>query len=123
LAGDGRRLITELDAQGFGVAAAGWVKTADDGRPYLYIVPRVPVEAPYHGYKAIQPILRTLPDARISLMDIKVINPDHPLGRGIVWTANRFPGPGPTWSYGPDLGGVPIDEPAYIYAPTPVPTA
>jgi hypothetical protein len=122
-ASDGRRLLAELAAKGFDVVAAGWVKTTDDGQPYLYIVPGVAIDSPWDGYQAIQPVLRSLPDVQLRLTDIKVIRPDEPLARGIVWVARRFSGPHPTWYRGTDLGGVPIDGMAYIYPAAPAPAS
>jgi hypothetical protein len=125
LINDGQKLVEELPQRGFEVTAAFWIKAAEDGEWYFYIVsPAVDVEGLAQAYRRLHPLIRRMPQPFwIDPLEVKLIGPENPIAREILAILGRTPGPKgwPIHWGGKKLGNVSIDG-AYLYllpAPTP----
>jgi hypothetical protein len=112
---DGKALLEELSEDRFDVTVAFWAKADDGGRWSLYIgsaaVRSVSIA---DAYRELYAALRRLPDARLSLSDIKILDPDDPVARDAIRARDRVPGRLPKRYRGERLGDLAIEE-AYIY--------
>ena len=125
----GEKLLARLRDRGVDVTAACWAKTVEDDKPYPYIASRAIVD---HGIRPAYGEVRTAreslsgewghPLERIDPFTVNLVPPDNPMARALVDIHRRFPDRFATWFQGPDLGGTPLDGPAYIYPPTPAAT-
>jgi hypothetical protein len=117
---DGLRFVTQLGRDAFEVVLAFWVRTSEEGSWYLYLAsPAVDAERIGDAYRIAYASLNKLPDSSLSLSDIRLVHPDHPIAQDVREILRRYP-PGrmPTRSRCPTLGGLAIDE-VYIYPPQP----
>jgi hypothetical protein len=124
---DGKRLIDRLLENGIGVTAAGWLKEAESGQWFLYIVTPLVGEdgATKAAYRRVNTVIRGLRKESfwIDPLEIKLIGPTDSIGRDLHGIPPRTPGPRVStipWG-GKRLGNLSI-EGAYLY-PLPTPTA
>jgi len=120
---DGRRIVEQLALDGFEVAAAFWLKAAEDGQWYFYIVSPVPTgERLNVTYGRLHTIIRSIPEPQsIDPLEVRLIEPSDTLAKDVLAIHARAPGPKGRpirWS-GPQLGNVSIES-AYLY---PLPAA
>jgi hypothetical protein len=116
---DGKRLIDRLVEEGIPVAAAGWLKEAEDGQWFLYIAsPLVDEEgATKAAYRRVNAVIRQMPQPFwIHPLEIKLVEPGSPIARAMRELNARIPGPSPIRYGGAQIGGMSI-EGAYIYPP------
>lgn len=115
---DGRRLIERLAQEGFPVSAAGWVKEADGGFWYLYLVsPAVEAEGIKKGYRRVHTVIRSMPQPFwIDPFDVKLVGPSESVAQAILDLQPRTATRQPVRQGAASLGNVSIDE-AYIYPP------
>jgi hypothetical protein len=121
---DGSRFIERLVAEGIEVCAAGWLKEADSGHWYLYIVtPLVGDDgATRQAYRRILPFTQQMPAPyAVDSFRIKVVAPLSPVGEAMVKLLKRYSIAAPMRYDDYRLGDVNV-EVAYIY-PLPVITA
>lgn len=116
----GKQLLDQLVREEVPVAAAAWLKEADSGLWYLYVVtPLVGKDgATMEAYRQVLRVLRASPQPSwIDSMEIKAIGPTHPLARELLDVSGRFPGTngGPMRWRGPTLDHLGIDA-NYPYA-------
>jgi hypothetical protein len=120
---DGRKIVEQLPQGGFEVTAAFWLKAAEDGQWYFYIVsPVAERERLSEAYGWLHTLIRTMPPPRwIDPLEVKLIGPSNPIAREVLVIHNRGPGPNgcPIRWGGQQLGNIRIDE-AYLY---PLPAA
>jgi hypothetical protein len=114
---DGQRLVNQLARDGFGVAAAFWLKARDDGPWHLYIAsPSVRREKVGEAYRFVYAALSKLPGPGLSLSEVKLVESGDPVAREVDEFLRRYPGPNGTRLPHPVLGGMAFDE-AYLYPP------
>ncbi len=126
----GRKLIERLIRGGFDVSLAFWVKETDARRWYLYLASTVvDKEGPAAAYRAVLPVVESMPELGIDPFAIKVVGVDDSMAaaaREVIRPkipdspfAVRNPKPyqGMTRFGGSTLAGVSIDG-AYIYPPS-----
>jgi hypothetical protein len=114
---DGGRLVAQLAEDGFEVAVAFWVKSAEEGLWHLYIAsPLVSADAVGESYRKVYASLSRVPDAWVSLSEIKLVRADSLAAREAAEIQRRHPGRVPTRTRRPRLGDLAIEE-AYIYPP------
>lgn len=112
---DGQRLLAELVKVSFDVTAACWVKTSDEGLWYLSIgSDAVKPGQVGDAYVTVYDCLLRIPDASLSLSDIKLVPATNALTKDVVEIRDRHAGRVPTRFHGKRLGRVAIEE-AYIY--------
>lgn len=112
---DGRMLIAELDRSGFDVTAAFWVKTAEDGLWFLYIgSSRLEPGKLGDAYRAVYACLQRLPEAGITISDVKLVSATDPIVRDALAVRKRRPDRTPIRWGGSQLGDLSVEE-AYIY--------
>jgi hypothetical protein len=119
----GTKLLARLRDRGFGATAACWAKTEDDGQLYLYIVrPGVELTGVRPGYGEIYDAIKEMEGSwthvfeRINSNDIKLIDSNHPLARGVLDLYTRYPQLLPLWEGRYNLGGVFV-EGLFVYPP------
>jgi hypothetical protein len=113
---DGRRLVDALTTSGFDLSVALWVWPADDGSVQLYIASPEFGDAAGFGraYAAVYTAMSRLPDLSVTLADLTLVTPDHPVAAAAIRVRAQNPSPLPIRYRGPTLGGMAIEE-AYIY--------
>jgi hypothetical protein len=120
---DGRRILDELPQGGFEVTAAFWLKAAEDGQWYFYIVsPVAERERMNDAYRRLYTLIRRMPEPLwLDPLEVKLIGPSNPIARDVLAIHQRVPGPtvGPIRWGGRQLGNVSVDG-AYLY---PLPAA
>jgi hypothetical protein len=120
---DGRKIVEHLPRGGFEVSAAFWLKPAEDGQWYFYVVSPVAESKPMNvAYAQLHTLIRQMPQPRwIDPLEVKLIGPSHPIARDILTIYNRAAGhpASPIRSAGQQLGNVSVDG-TYLY---PLPTA
>ena len=80
--GDGRRFLKQFVADGNSVLGAFWVRTAEEGLWFLYVVTASYDDVgPAAAYRAVHASLRKLGDAGASGFDIKVVGSRNPIAR------------------------------------------
>lgn len=78
----GHRLLVELVRAGVDVSAAGWFRTADDGRWLLYIASdSVRPGKPGNAYATFYDCLFRLPGKPLDTLTVRLVPDDHPFGR------------------------------------------
>ena len=113
---DGQRLVDRLVQGGFPVTAACWAMTSYDGQWYLYLVsPAVDAEGP-EPYGRVLPVVHELeqPTFGVEPLQVKLIGPSDPLGRGLTELQKQSRTKKPTRYPGGRIGDVTV-EGAYIY--------
>jgi hypothetical protein len=118
---DGRRLLKELEREGFDVTVAFWARTGEDGKWKLYVASKVAETNGLAGaYRVVYAALQRLLDPSIAPADLKVIRTNDPMARDVLAArANHIHlGAEPVGYAGQRLGDVPVDG-AYIYPPPP----
>jgi hypothetical protein len=119
---DGRSLLAGLAEDGFDVTVAFWAKTSEEGHWSLYVgSTAVRTMSVGDAYLALYGALRRIPNPRITLTDIKIVDPDSPIARAAIEVRDRFPARLPTRYKGERLGDLAIEE-AYVYPRTGVMT-
>ena len=114
---DASRLIEQLRQDNFDIAAAFWVKTADDGQWFLYIASdAVDKLGLSNAYRAVLRTIGRMPDLWIDPLDVKLISPAKPMARDVVKIQKDYAKTIPTRYRGSQLGKVSIEN-AYIYPP------
>jgi hypothetical protein len=120
---DGKRIVDRLPQDGFDVTAAFWLKAAEDGQWYFYIVSPVAEPERLRGaYGRLHALIRQMPQPLwIDPLEVKLIAPSHPIAKDVLAIHNRALGASERpirWS-GNQLGNVRVDG-AYLY---PLPAA
>jgi hypothetical protein len=119
---EGQRILEQLARTNFQISAALWVKDAEKGEWYLYIVsPAVENTSREEGYTQLHAAIRTLPELLwMDRWQVRLIGPSSPIGRDILAVFNGPHGPkgAPRRWRGTRLGNMEI-EGAYLY-PVPV---
>lgn len=114
---DGSRLIEQLRRDNFDIAAAFWVKTADDGQWFLYIasdaVDKLGLSA---AYRTVLGTIRRMPDLWFDRFDVKLISPTKPMARDAVKIQKEHPKTIPIRYRGHQLGKASVED-AFIYPP------
>ena len=117
----GEALILLLPGKGVEVTGAAWVKTDDDGQPYLYVVsPTVedagPLEAASRLVAALNELDQTPADPfqRIDPYGIRLVSPSDPVAGWVRKWHERRADDRPTFHSGGSVNGVPLDG-AYLY--------
>jgi hypothetical protein len=115
---DGKRTVEQLPQDGFPVTAAFWLKAAEDGEWYFYIVsPVAEQERLNEAYRQLYTLIRRMPEPKwIDPLEVKLIGPSSPMAKDVLAIHNRAPGPknGPIHWGGRVLGNVSV-EGAYLY--------
>ena len=120
---DGRRFVERFAADGNLVQAAFWVKTAEEGIWFLYIVTDlVDREGPAAAYRAVEASMQKLGESWVSSSEIKVVGPGNPVARDLLATMARHPGRFSTRFGGKTLGSMAVEQ-IYIYPPQAFTTA
>jgi hypothetical protein len=113
---DGSRIVEQLPQDGFETTAAFWLKAAEDGEWYFYIVsPVAENERLNDAYGRLYTLIRRMPEPHwIDPLEVKLIGPTDPIH-------NRATGQpiSPIRWGGEPLGNVRV-EGAYLY---PLPAA
>ncbi len=119
--GDGQKLAEELARAGIEVAAAFWLKAAEESPWYFYVVtPVVDEEGPVRAYRRTHTVIRRIAQPFwIDPFEVKLIGPADPLAQDVLAVQRRYRGRGPIRYAGKHLGGVSV-EGAYLY---PLPAA
>jgi hypothetical protein len=120
---DGRKIVEQLPQEGFDVTAAFWLKAADDGQWYFYIVsPVAESERLNDAYRRLYTIIRQVcRPLWLDPLEVKLIGPSNPIAKDVLAIHNHAPGQRgcPIRWGGKQLGKVPVEE-AYLY---PLPAA
>jgi hypothetical protein len=117
---DGRRLISQLAADGLAVSAAFWVRTAEEGLHHFYIaLPQISAEKIGEAYGRLYTSLSKIPGSELTLSEIRLVGPDNPLAQAVLEIQRHYPGRVATWMRSERLGREPVDK-VYIY-PVPKP--
>ena len=118
---DGKRILEQLAQGGFEITAALWLKKAEDSQWYFYIVsPLATSQKASDGYGRLLMLIRRVPDLWIDPIEVRLIEPSHPIAKDVLAIHNRALGlkPSPIRWGGNMLGSIDI-EGAYLY-PLPV---
>jgi hypothetical protein len=114
---DGRRFVERFAADGNPVRAAFWVKTAEEGIWFLYVVTDiVDSVGPAAAYRAVHASLQKLGQSWVSSSEVKVISPTNPIARDVLAVMARYPGRLATRFGGKTLGSMAVEQ-TYIYPP------
>ena len=83
---NGRRIIEQLPQSGFEVTAALWLKKAEDGQWYFYVVsPLVENEKKSHAYGRLHTLIRQMPEPHwIDPLEVRLIGPSHPIAKDVL---------------------------------------
>jgi hypothetical protein len=115
---DGRQIVEQLPQNGFEVMAAFWLKAAEDGLWYFYIVsPVAENERLNDAYGRLHTLIRRMPQPlSVDPLEVRLIEPSDPMAKDIFAIHSRAPGPKgrPIRWGGTQLGNVSI-EGAYLY--------
>ena len=104
-------------ADGNPVQAAFWVKTAEEGIWFLYVVTDlIDREGPAAAYRAVHYALNQFGTSWISSSEIKVIGPNNPIAEDVLAVMTRHPGRLATRFGGKMLGSMAVDQ-TYLYPP------
>jgi len=115
------RLVKRLSVEDFGVTAAFWMKSSEDGQRFLYVASsEVDDKGPRAAYNALLATLRLMPDVGVDPFEIKLIGARHPIARAVLDFQRQHPARLPSRYREARLGGVTIDE-AYLYPPIAIP--
>lgn len=114
---DGRRFVERFAADGNPVQAAFWVKTAEEGLWFLYVVTElIDRVGPAAAYRAVHEARGKLGESWVSSSEIKVISPNNPIAKDVLTVMSRHPGRLATRFGGKSLGSIAVEQ-TYIYAP------
>ena len=120
---DGRRIVDQLPSDGFEVTTAFWLKAAEDGDWYFYIVSPVAEPERFNGaYGRLHTLIRQMPQPHwIDPLEVKLIGPSNPIAKDVLAIHRSALGPQdrPMRWNGNQLGNVRVDG-AYLY---PLPAA
>jgi hypothetical protein len=109
LINDGRRFVERFAADGNPVQAAFWVKTAEEGIWFLYVVTDFyDRDGPAATYRAVSASLRKLGQSSLSGSEIKVISPNNPIAKDVLAITRRYPGRMAMGSA--TLGSMPVEQ-------------
>ncbi len=112
---DGRRFVEQFAADGNTVRAAFWVKSAEEGDWFLYVVTDIyDTDGPAASYRSVHRSLGKLKNSWISSSEIKVIGPRNPIAKDAIAIMDRFPGRSATWSGSKSLGSMTVEQ-TFIY--------
>lgn len=112
---DGRRLVERFAADGNPIQAAFWVKTAEEGTWFLYVVTElIEREGPAAAYRAVRASLQKLGDSGISSSEIKVVSPNKPIAKDVLALMARYPGQSASRFVGKTLGSLAVEQ-THIY--------
>ena len=115
---DGKRIVEQLPQSGFEVTAAFWLKKAEDGQWYFYVVsPLAENEKLSHAYSRLFTLIRQMPEPHwIDPLEVRLIGPSHPIAKDVFAIHNSASGAKglPIRWGGTQLGNVSV-EGAYIY--------
>lgn len=115
----GKRIVDRLAEHGFPITGACWLKEAEAGQWFLYIVtPLVGDDgATKDAYRQLNQVARGLAQPIwVHPLEIKVVEPNGPVGQAILELHKRYPGRSPIRYGGPRFGDINI-EGAYVYPP------
>jgi len=115
---DGRRLLRELDREGFEVAVALWASTGEKGKWRLYIASKESEAAGFAAYRRVFAALHRLPSPLLTSDEVKVIRASDPFARDALKERGQHTGPDPIAYEGWRLGDTSVGG-AYIYPPPP----
>lgn len=121
---DGQQVLDRLIEDGIPIAAAGWLRTSDDGEWFLYIAtPLVPEDGgTIDAYSRVLPLIRGLSQRiELSPFDVKLIDMQDPIAQGLRELSRRQPGRAITRIAEGPFAGKGIDG-AYVY-PIPSPSS
>ena len=115
---DGRRFVEQFAADGNPVQAAFWVKTAEEGLWFLYVVTEVvDREGPAAAYRYVHVSLKRLRESWVFSSDVKVIGPNNPIARDVLAVMmTHSQGRLATRFGGKNLGLMAVEQ-TYIYPP------
>lgn len=116
---DGRRLIDRLLADGIEVAAAAWLKPAEEGGWVLYVSsPVVDGLGLHEAYRRVHAALNRAGTDDLTTANIRFVGTRDPLAEELQSILGLRPNTKGIGWVGPRLGGIAVDD-AYIY-PKPV---
>jgi hypothetical protein len=114
---DGRRFVERFAADGNSVHAAFWVKTAEEGNWFLYVVTDlVDKSGPAATYRAVHTALNQLHEPSVPSSEIKVIGPQNPVATDVQAIMVHHPNRLAARLGRRVLGSMEIEQ-AYIYPP------
>ncbi len=114
---DGRRFVERFAADGNPVLAAFWVRTAEEGIWFEYVVTAlIDRVGPAAAYRAVHTALQKLGECWVSSSEIKVISPNNPIAKDVLAVMARHPGRLATRFGGNTLGSMAVEQ-TYIYSP------
>jgi hypothetical protein len=88
----GAQFVERLPKEGIEVLAAFWVKLAENGRWYFYVVSPVEEEDPRHAGGRLVRLARQMPRPYwIDPFDVNLLGPSDPLARGALELYKRGP--------------------------------
>ena len=112
---DGKRLVEQLDHDGFPVSVAFWVLTSDEGSWHLYVASPAFDEAnPNEAYRTLFSAVKKTHSSWVSPSDVKLLNDQDPTAQDAMEARDRHPSPLITNFQGKRLGVLPIKK-AVIY--------
>jgi hypothetical protein len=90
---DGQKLVDQLPREGFEVTTAFWMKKAENGEWYFYIVsPNVDSERHLRDYGRLHTIIRAMPEPfSINPFEVKLIEPADPIAQDVLRIQQRSP--------------------------------
>lgn len=116
----GAQFVERLPKEGVKCLGAFWIKLAEDGRWYFYVVSPLKEEDPGHAGGRLVRLMRQMPRPLwIDPFDVKLLGPSEPLAQGALGLYKQGPQEFPMIYRGYSLGNRSI-EGAYLY---PVPAA
>ena len=114
---DGRRFIERFAADGNPVEAAFWVKTAEDGIWFMYVVTElIDRLGPAAAYRAVHAAMQKLGESWVSSSEIKVIGLNNPIAKDVLAVMARHPGRLATRFGGKTLGSTAFEQ-TFLYPP------
>jgi hypothetical protein len=114
---DGQKLLARLAAANIDVAAAAWIKEAENPRWHFYIASKAIEELDRAEVRRrIDAEVRRPPDLWIDLFDVRVIGATEPLARDVMDYQSKHPKRIPVRFRGYRLGRLDV-EAAFIYPP------
>ncbi|AGA31405.1 hypothetical protein [Singulisphaera acidiphila] len=112
---DGKRLVEQLDHDGFPVTVAFWALTSEEGPWNLYVASSSFDEAhPSEAYRSLFSAVKKIHSSWISPSDVKLLDDQDPTAQDAVEVRDRHPSPLITNFQGKRLGDLPIEK-AVIY--------
>jgi hypothetical protein len=112
---DGRNIVSRFAADGNPVQAAFWLKTAEEGIWFLYIVSDlVNGNGPLAAYNALYTSTHSLGNLSISISDIKFIGNNNPITHDVLKLQKPYPVHLTSQAGGTYVGSVAAQE-IYVY--------